>query len=187
MSANEWIFAGEVSSWMGNWSPAKSIRGNKMNKLTIDEINLYKDYLAKAGRLEDKIYKRIDYILKRCFAEIGKELKDGDWWFYSDDCAPISKHIGKYVSGFEFHKYSPDNSPILIDRDGNIVEITDGFPSRWLTEDFEEELVRGVELYRKQQEEIKRKAAEESDKLKNSLKAKALAKLTAAEKRVLGL
>ena len=157
-----------------------------MNKLTIDEMNLYKEYSEKAGRLEDKICKRVDYILKRCFAEIGVELKDGHWCFYPDE-APISKHMTKYVSGFEFYKYSLYNSPLLIDRDGNIVEITDHFPTRWLTEDFEEELVRGVELYRKQQEEIKRKAAEESDKLKNSLKAKALAKLTAAEKKALGL
>jgi hypothetical protein len=75
-------------------------------------------------------------------------------------------------------------------KDGSVWEFYGEFPTRWLFEDFEEELTQGIKDWQKQlAEEIKQKAAKRAAKkaAKEKLKAAAAAKLTPEERKALGL
>lgn len=136
----------------------------------------------KANELKGKICSRIDYIWSRIFKTFGESF---EWWCFADaaegevGCLRIDDIA---IRDFEFDRCLPDFEILL--KDGTEWGLWQ-IPTRWLFEDFEQELVEGklaLELKRlKCQQQIKRTAAQ-----KEQIKKQALEKLSQEERKALG-
>jgi hypothetical protein len=165
-----------------------------MNKIEQKDLEEFWKYTQLAGSYTDKIEQRITYVLRRIYQEFDFEL---DYWYFDGaeegQVGDLARHLDKdIVSGFITESKTPgyiEDFSIDFD-DGTVADFGYGFPTRWLYEDFEDELVRGKASYIQKQQDKKaqaasRRAAKKAEKA--LLKASAASKLTLAEKKALGL
>ncbi len=130
-----------------------------MAKLTNDDVNDWKEATRKAGVLEETITQRIDYILRTIYKTFGKKF---DYWYIPGEDASLRHYELEPENDFTGYCIEPycSSLPIyskVVDCEINLID--EGFPSRWLYEDFEEELTQGREYYKqwKTEKENKRK------------------------------
>lgn len=116
--------------------------------LTKEFADQAREYAENANRLESQIIGRINYIMGSIFNLFnedqaywyfyggnGREQEDGSLWdHYSDDLIEVSVDCEGY-----------DVCCIL--QDGSEFDLRNGIPTRWLFEDFEEELKNGKTQY----------------------------------------
>ena len=157
-------------------------------------VDEYWKYFRLAGKFASQIEDRIDYIIKRIHQEAGISL---NYWYFDDAPEGDQGSLHRALNKISISNYTTDtrgNGPmaelIILLNDGRIWCLWDGFPTRWLHEDFEKELVEGKAAYLKK--EADKKAAAKAKRVakkaeKEKLKASAAAKLTAKEKKALGL
>lgn len=138
---------------------------------------------AKAGKLEEKIIKRLHYIMTSIFKTFNQTK--AYWYFYGADEGEV---------GDLWRHYDPtqisvviENCPsemVIIDKNGEYWGFEDSIPTRWLFESFEEELAQGKIKFIKKtgdlEAERKAKALQEKEAAKE-LAVRAKAKLTKAE------
>lgn len=132
----------------------------------------------EAGKLEDKIVSRIDYIVKLIFKTFNQKLET--WYFYGaeeGEMGDLSRAIDSDRVSFIFdlkrHTSFYDANILL--KDGSEYNFEEGeFPTRWLYEEFETELIDGKKQYDLAQEVIKSKVKEKA--LQKKIKMAALTK-----------
>lgn len=134
----------------------------------------------------EEIRKRVDYIITHCANVFNATL---DWWDWQNE--GFEDAPGDFI-----HSYDPNTLNInvhwehkedmnFVNKDGEVDSLSWGeFPTRWLYEDFEEELTNGIKLWQDKLKAKKNKAAEKRKKDKEDkakLIASAKAKLTPNE------
>lgn len=150
------------------------------------------DLASRAGSLEEKITDRLHYIMLNIFNTFSK--KDAYWYFYG---------AGEGEVGDLWRFYHEDSISVVVDncpgesmvillKDGSEWGLDDGIPTRWLYEDFEEELKQGKKKYEEKEAQRKLDAAnkrkqskEEAAKLAKIAKSKLSKKELAALKATL--
>lgn len=158
----------------------------KMKKVILSkrQLNLYNNSMKKANA---HLKNRIKYILNKLELVFKIHILDG--------IKPVENlyvdlfcnyhNVDDELCYFDDYIAFPKNSDItIIDKYNNEIYLTDGIPFRWITEDFEKELIDGKKLYeQKQKEELKNKSSKIKSN-KNLIKS-ALNKLTKEEKEAL--
>lgn len=152
----------------------------KKYAITPELFEAWEKSLAKTSALEGHITARIDYIAHALAKAFGNTLNYWSIYKYeSEDGGPVSdlfQHDGEFLSSLEIEFSSKDDlisdnrisEHCFIDKTGKTCNIFDyGIPKRWVFEDFEEELTKGVDLYIekmvKEREERSRKKLKERD------------------------
>ena len=152
----------------------------KLSKNTVEE---YKQYTKKSEVIKEIIEDRITKIIKFIVEDAGYVL---DTWYFSDadEGQMGTLHIyDDYISNIEIHLAS--KSSIL---KNDFIYIIDGYewsfmdgkiPTKWLFDDFEEEIKNGRKLYlkefeRKKELRAKRYAANKikKEKIQKSIRSK---------------
>lgn len=157
-----------------------------MEKLSLDTIAKWQSAKATFVELQVEIEDRIDYILGTIFNAF-----DGcfdEWYFegapgeFEDDKGSIPSLDSKSMWFIELVGVDIDyDKVVIITKDGQTWHLGSGkFPTRWLMEDFEQELIDGKTCYQQKQQE---KAKAHQDKLdkRDVLVESAKAKLTKDE------
>jgi len=161
--------------------------------LTAEDLKAYEEARKTLGKAEGKIIDRIDYIIKTIFKAFKKRLSC--WYFYG----AAEGEVGEIaMDDFDVRPTMEPYHDMLIMleyKEGKKMKkgewgLQDGFPTRWLTEDFEEELQQGIAEYKAHKEEEKAKEKEKQEvkeKEKQELIESAKGKLSAKERRALGI
>ncbi len=164
---------------------------NMTPKLTKEHITTlqeqYKEYLLR----QEFFVERFKYIVTHMFDHFGMRLDTFEYEAADDienegmfPINSICEGSDTYSDNFEYWslgEFKPDF--VIIDKNGEDIELAYSFPSRWFFEDFEEELKDGKELFLKSLEEDAKKLEDN----KKGIKAIALSKLSIEEKKALGL
>lgn len=142
-----------------------------MSKLTLEQWNNLNIVMKELKLLNAAVNKRVDYIIKKIVSIFNMKL---EWWGYSetDEGEAQLKDALYQDSVCCYISYKRDkgihNQEIIIDTNGKeLVLLSNGFPVRWLYEDFEDELIQGKEKYKavieqkKQAEKLKQTATKE--------------------------
>lgn len=156
-----------------------------MNKHPIERefVIKAKGLADAAADAEESIIKRITYIVSTMVNTWEQEL---DTWYF-DDAA--EGEVGNLWSNYNETQITPlifvkhsraATSMIFFDKLGGEWDLKDSFPSRWLFEDFEQELLDGKKKWENLEQERQEKIAALS-KEKKSLVEKAKKKLTKEE------
>lgn len=159
-------------------------------KLESSNISEYNDTKRKFEICREKIVDRMNYIIHSIFEICGGKL---DWWdlenddpeYRSQDIKPDFPLFSDYIS---FYAVGSLKNDYIVDKSGLEICIRNEFPMRWLREDFEDEIKKGLaevkrraELRKLHDQEKAKTRKEKQDKLKQEV----LAKLTPEEIKAL--
>jgi len=156
----------------------------KLNKSLFKDLK--KSFIEYQDRLEP-FNERMDYIVNKISEIFGGELKWWEWPWDSDSGVPFSPMDlnADFIQLDGEYRYDDDWVSIL--NNGEQVEFHWlKFPTRFLFEDFEQEVIDGIEKYKLKEQEKKDKAKQQRLNKKEK-KEKVLSKLTAEERKVLGV
>lgn len=130
-----------------------------IDKITPELVQDAKDLLERVEKTHQLIVDRIDYVAKTIFQEFDEELIE--WGFWPHNKEDIYAFGSQYLIDEELRvniTYPEELSQqemFLLDKDGQAQNLLNGswlhLPSRWLFEDFEEELKEGRQKYLDQQ------------------------------------
>jgi hypothetical protein len=142
--------------------------------ITHELISEWKAATKVAGKLENKIIDRLGYVVNFLFKTFKRRLET---WYFVD--APEGG-MGEFV--YDDHDIwvvteTPGHSyddMTIIDKDGEVWSFEGIIPTRWLFEDFEQEVVEGKKKYEEQEEA--RKNTEKNKKLRQKELAQAAKK-----------
>ncbi len=147
-----------------------------------------KQIASQLDSIDVDISARVDYILNFIYKAFGVELSN---WYYQGASEGQDGFFEPHMFLDEFYVYKEPGLPddgVFLDKDGGEWGLEEGIPSRWLFEDFEEELTSGIEKLKAHKADKKVQAAkkalakaEEEKKLVDSIKNK----LTPAELKAL--
>lgn len=168
---------------------------NKNSPIAPQLLADWKKLYSETSKLENQICNRIDYIVKTVFKTFGAKLST--WYFYGAEEGEMGD-----LNRALYTDYFSVITELVRDRNGNynhidmVILLKDGsewgfegeYPTRWLFEDFEEELIEGKKKYQEKVQEEKNKKKEKDllKKQKNELLVeKAKAKLTKEELKAL--
>lgn len=162
-----------------------------MKPLTKSQQNKILSLLSLKAEVEGFVMDRVDYIIEKIADTFDSEVK---WWSFP--CSSEYHSMGNFYDAynddcFQFEgEFKRSHSWTIILDDGEEYDLNNEFPTRWLYENFEEELING-------KKELEQKIAKQKEDkvkktlLKNSTKKKLLesakSKLTEEEKKALGL
>jgi hypothetical protein len=176
------------------------IEGDRMSKPILpDAIIQAKEAQQHANKLSGEIVERIDYIVKTIWKAFHTRLATwyfdgaeeggmGDLWgaYNEHDIHFVAEDKGTYGRNYSSHHF------MILDRKGSEYNLCDNFPTRWLFENFEDEIETGKERYKAAEVAAKERAKLKREQKKTreaSLAEAAKAKLSpqeiAALKRVL--
>lgn len=158
----------------------------EVETITPEYLNEYKQKQEEADWYKGAIVDRIDYILKSIFDFEGGSL---NYWYFDGASEGEVGDFSYAMGDNEIYNIITEGNPFgkgynYILKDGKVWKYEGSIPSRWLFEDFEEELVKGKESFDRREEEQKKKKKEasESKKIKNQMLAEqAKAKLSKEE------
>jgi hypothetical protein len=158
--------------------------------ITNELFKEWKFAVNRTAELSEILEERITFILQRLTAIFGGEL---DTWYFDEaeenEVGNLSHHLDSN-SIDELHlEYKRNitcgrNGMVIIDKFGKEYGCGYEIPTRWLFEDFEQEIINGKKLYeeREADNKAKKKAASEKKKLEDqSLAAAAKKKLSKEE------
>lgn len=145
--------------------------------ITHNLVNEWQALKSKASALEDDIEQRIDYIIRFWFATFDAKL---DTWYFVDanegEVGNLSYHMNdEEISSIHVEMKSGNfkDDEYIIDKFGNEWGWESSIPTRWLFENFEQEIIGGKKLF--EEKEIARKAKQKEKSAQKKLKDKALA------------
>ena len=160
----------------------------------MDIVKTWLELQAQANKAQEPVLSKMDEVLKLIYTTFGSRLSN---WYVSGaeegSIGDLYKALSdEYVSGLEIDAYRSKDM-IIIDKDNKEIDLTYGFPVRWIIEkieDVKKELEEGKVLY--EEKERKRKLNTEAQRLnrktkKLEIKAQALKKLTKEERKALGV
>ena len=101
---------------------------------------------TKAGKMEEQIVNRLEYIMQLSFQLFGQ--KKAYWYFHNAE----EGEVGDFWRSYDKDQITMvvcdcNNSMLIIDKTGSDWGIADSVPTRWLFEDFEQELINGKKKY----------------------------------------
>lgn len=182
---------------------ARIYKMTKIAPLTQDIVEKRKEFKNKYHELESMVLNRMDYVLRESMNILNYKV---DWWdtqseeakYYlehgSDNCITGDTWYPNdwVVNAKKGSVYEPDEeSTTFINKFGKEHSLfADAYPTRWLFEDFEQELSDGRFAYleKKIKDQETKKIKLEKEKTKKALlKEQAKSKLTAEEQKALGL
>lgn len=176
--------------------PTKILR--KATKIDKTHIKNAKDARKIYDAQIKPIEARINYIVMKIFELF--EIKDHYWYLYGAaegtrgdilnecNCTYIEPMYDSHKNNYKSGHIEDMN---IYDRYNKHISLCDGFPTRWLWEDFEKELIDGKATYEAErlaqeaEANLVKKNADKTKKLVNKILAKK--KLTKKEKIELGL
>lgn len=141
---------------------------NFPNKNSLEKI---KELKKELDQIERPLVERIAYVYETIFTTTFK--KKGGFCFYSvgaengdngGGIGDITKSISNEQVAFCIENYSSGSFSCLVILGNQEWDLLDGFPARWLYEDFEEELIIGKQLHQDKINQDK-KSKEENKKL----------------------
>jgi hypothetical protein len=156
-------------------------------KLKEKDLQTYQSVQETIREFNAELTDRVSYILQ----EIFKSNLNWWAWSYTEEDGGMGGPPKFTKDEFKFYcEMNKYKEVYIIDKDGVELDLESSFPTRWLYEDFEEELATGFDSYNKKQEqkkaEAKLKAQARSEKQKELVNA-ALLKLSKEERKALGL
>jgi hypothetical protein len=119
-----------------------------MKLITQGLITDYKNARIKADVLQDKIVKRLDYIVATIFKTF--KVKKYTWYFIDaaeGEVGTFTYDEPEIYMAWEYDKGMMTDDMIIIDRDGEEYMFDGSIPTRWLFENFETELTKGKKKY----------------------------------------
>jgi len=141
--------------------------GNNMEPISKNLYNQWKEANDLVVKLEEDIIARIDYIIKSVFNIFGQKLIT---WYFEKDDMPLSHSIdGFYISEIttEVSMSEPRKDMVIFLKGGFTCDLRHEFPTYWLFENFEEEVINGRKQYEEMQS--KKKAAAQNDIAKQQI------------------
>ena len=112
-----------------------------LSSSVLENIQWLKDQLEEQ---EDLLYLRVDYILKQIATQFGGEIES--WRVLgSYDGQTIKDCIGENFVDWYFIEWKRQPRAFFIQINGKDLYFTSEFPTRWLTENFENELKELIE------------------------------------------
>lgn len=173
---------------------------SKVSALTEQTITKAEQALDKLNEYEKEIDERVGYIIKTIYSTFGMQVDYhlyGTQSEYNDEYASTlwTELFNGGIWGSKNHKTikfsvsfkkSPKSAPdcIILTEDGKKIDLTNDFPIRWLTEEFEDELAEGKK--RRDDKDNEHAEAKKAEKIATeSLVKKARAKLTNDELKAL--
>lgn len=130
---------------------------NKNSPLTKEFFNNWLNIRKESERLEARIIERMSYIIHKSCQMFGNSVST---WFFEDVSEREVGNVCNAIIGTEFtpslifSNIKHSSMCVILNDESEINLIQDGFPVRWLFEDFEREIAEGKEKYR--QKEITR-------------------------------
>lgn len=145
-----------------------------MNNLTKETIAEVLEAHKKYSTLSEQIDKRMKFILEFCINTVGGKL---GWWDWEDEADFPNAYSPEllYIAG----EWTCGDKMKFIDKNGE-EQCFYSIPTRWLYEDFQDEFVNGIKLY-KEKQQAKTKKKQQNRQNREKLIASAKAKLTAEE------
>lgn len=147
-------------------------------------MSLYKKYYDMQNSVTktmERFNKRGDYIKD----VINRAIMDEHPWYSPTHAEEVEsfymEHNNFSLINYYFHGWRNEDDFTIIDRDGKLLHLSDGFPRRWYFENFEKELENGFKEYRANRTKIQKY------ELDKEAREKALSKLTVEERNLLGL
>ncbi len=135
---------------------------NKITKEDIEKLEVIQRELEVIQRKEEqitsKIESRVDFIVKKIISLFGKRL---DWYGYAnggDDGGFFD--VQRYKETVDLNIYVVGGTDLVVIIEEGEWGLEQGFPTRWLFEDFEEEVKEGIAKYKIQKEAQKQKEKE---------------------------
>lgn len=164
-----------------------------MRMLTKLEPSIINEYLGEKERFETcrgKIIDRMNYIVRSIFEICGGNL---DWWDVENDdpeyrSSGIKPDFNSFDDYISFYAVGSLKNAWIIDKDGREICLRERFPTRWLWEDFEDEIKNGLAEIKHRAELCKIKDQEKAKARKEKqehLKQQAMGKLTKEELKAL--
>jgi hypothetical protein len=128
----------------------------EIKPITHELVEEAQEAAFRASAFEQTIIDRISYIMASVFKLFGKN--GAYWWFSGAD----EGEVGSFWKNYDPEQVSvitectSGEEMIILLKDGSEWGLVDGFPTRWLFEDFETEIQDGKQKYK--EKEIRRKA-----------------------------
>ena len=120
----------------------------KAKPISDESIKIRKQAKKAFKDTEKSIIKRVDYIINTIFKTF--KIKNSYWYFYGAEegsHGDIDKGIYKDVLLLELENNYAYADFYIIDKNNDEWSFEEGFPLRWLFENFEQELIDGKKLY----------------------------------------
>lgn len=163
----------------------------KVNPITDGDITALNSTYNAYNQHAQGIQNRVNYIVRKTAEIFGGKI---GWWDWNNGGGEVDGHFepsflrNDYINVDGETKGGGDWVAIL--KDDEEWELRLVVPLRWLTEDFEQELIDGIQKYK--DKELKRKETEKQKKLtraanKQKLLETVKAKLTKEELKALGI
>lgn len=158
-------------------------------KIDLNTLKNWKILKEQLKPIEESIEYRCNYVVKEIVKIFHKKF---DWWDFDNSCEDERGHFDPDYIQYEVVGTSIAGciNMIAILKEEGEWDLAQGFPLRFLFEDFQQEVIDGRELYKKKEEEENKKA-QELKKLKafenEKIKEAARAKLTKEERKALGI
>lgn len=143
-----------------------------IGKISSGAIVEWQGLRKRADFLEGQILDRITYIIRFWMETFGGKLET---WYFDGAAEGDVGDLRHYMSGTTIHnicticKPNPNAEMVIIDKDGDEYAWESEIPTRWLYEDFEQEIVNGKTLFearekqRKEEKALKKKNQKEAD------------------------
>lgn len=163
----------------------------KIKPIAVSVVDDYNKAMRHAGTFGSQIETRLDYIIRTLVQELGAGLNWWDFENYDGNAYTLDQSLGKdRITNLDIRI----NGDVVVDAiklrgDDDYMEWFEP-PTRWLWEDFEQELRDGIKAIQDEIEaEKKAKAAKRAAKkaAKEKLKEAAAKKLTPEERKALGI
>lgn len=158
----------------------KSVGFKKVDVILKSDLDAWSKAFEKTKKLENSFIKRIEYIIKSIHKVFGNKVL---WWDYCNDRDGEGHFFQSYEETFEetdfndaFFRYQAeinykqDWDMAIIDKYNEEISLDYCFPTRWLIEDFEQELIDGKKAIDKFDDEQKNKSLKEQKEKNNKIK-----------------
>jgi len=143
-------------------------------------VKEWKRIRSEAGALEEDIEQRITYIIRFWFEAFGSKL---DTWYFDEagegEVGDLSRHMNDDEIDSIYVEMKSHSNQIgdeyIIDKFGHEYGWESSIPTRWLFENFEQEIIDGKKLY--EEKEAARKLKQKEKSAQKKLKDKNLAEV----------
>jgi hypothetical protein len=132
---------------------------SKVKPITRGLVSEWNIASAEVGKMENQIVDRIDYIIRTWFQVFDSKL---DYWYFDGaeegQVGDLKNHMDSYNISNIWTECKKDCSHemVILDKNGDEYGWESAILTRWLFEDFEDEIINGKKLYL--EKEIERKA-----------------------------
>lgn len=142
---------------------------DKIEKISEDVVNEILKIHKAYAEVERKISDRMNYIVHECVRISGGNI---EWWSWQNGDYEDSHADGDFIHSYDKETIQINGElnhaykSIFLTKDGSEWSLVDGYPTRWLFEDFEEEFTQGLQAYSDKRKQKALKTIEKNRKEK---------------------